>query len=57
MKGTRCLQCKKGEYQETKIFDAWDGVLHCNNCGHEIKIHETERPTKEGEGGDDRSSQ
>jgi ribosomal protein S27E len=38
MKGIKCKECKNGEYQETGIFDAWDGVLHCNRCGHEIKV-------------------
>lgn len=39
MKGKKCLKCKKGKYEETSIHDDWDGVLHCNKCGHKTKRH------------------
>jgi len=52
MKGTKCIQCKKGEYQETGIFDPWDGLLHCTHCGHEVRINESGRPIKESKDGD-----
>jgi uncharacterized Zn finger protein (UPF0148 family) len=32
-----CQKCGKGKYVETSINDDWDGVLHCNLCGHETK--------------------
>jgi hypothetical protein len=35
-KGKVCKNCKKGTYQETKITDDWDGVLHCTECGHQV---------------------
>ena len=37
MLGKKCEACKKGKYQETSIHDDWDGMLHCNKCGHETK--------------------
>lgn len=39
MTGKKCLKCKKGKYYETSIQDDWDGVLHCDKCGHEVKRH------------------
>ena len=38
-KGQTCTECGIGNYQETSIYDDWDGVLHCNNkkCNHEVK--------------------
>jgi len=47
----KCTECKQGEYVETSIFDAWDRVLHCNRCGHEVKTDESGRPIKKGKGG------
>jgi hypothetical protein len=34
-----CTKCGVGNYQETNIYDDWDGVLHCTNkeCNHEVK--------------------
>jgi hypothetical protein len=34
-----CTMCCAGRYQETSIYDDWDGVLHCTNkkCNHEVK--------------------
>ena len=40
MHGKKCLKCRKGTYQETSIHDDWDGVQHCNKCGHEVKSHQ-----------------
>jgi len=37
LKNQICSECKKGTYQETSIYDDWDGVLHCSNCNHEVK--------------------
>jgi hypothetical protein len=38
-KGQICTKCGVGNYQETNIYDDWDGVLHCTNkeCNHEVK--------------------
>jgi hypothetical protein len=37
MSGEICTKCEKGIYKETSIYDDWDGTLHCDSCGHEIK--------------------
>ena len=37
MTGKKCDSCKKGTYQETSHQDDMDGLLHCTNCGKEIK--------------------
>jgi len=37
--GQVCEKCGKGHYEETSIHDDWDGVLHCSECGHEVKRH------------------
>ena len=34
--GTKCTSCGKGAYHETSHTDDWDGVLHCEKCGHEV---------------------
>lgn len=39
MLGKRCRECEIGTYQETSIYDDWEGVLHCNKCGHEELRH------------------
>jgi hypothetical protein len=40
LKGTQCTQCNLGEYQETTIYDDWQGNLHCTQCNHKIKRYE-----------------
>jgi hypothetical protein len=37
--GQICSKCGVGPYQETTIYDDWDGVLHCTNkqCNHEVR--------------------
>lgn len=42
MKGKTCKKCKKGKYDETSIYDDWDGKLHCVKCGHETKRYAPE---------------
>jgi len=32
----RCESCGLGFYEEDYIWDDWDGVLHCSNCGVEV---------------------
>jgi hypothetical protein len=32
-----CEQCGKGHYEETSIYNDWDGILHCSNCNQEVK--------------------
>ena len=45
MLGKRCQECEIGTYQETSIFDDWEGVLHCTKCGHEeVRWKEVQRP-------------
>lgn len=39
-KNKTCKKCKKGTYGETSMQDDWDGVVHCDKCGHEITRHE-----------------
>jgi hypothetical protein len=34
--GTKCNVCHVGTYQETSIYDDWDGTLHCDNCKNRI---------------------
>jgi hypothetical protein len=34
MAGETCMECGKGQYTETSIFDDMDGIQHCSNCGH-----------------------
>jgi hypothetical protein len=41
LKGTHCTQCNLGEYQETTIYDDWQGNLHCTQCNHKIKRYES----------------
>ena len=36
MKHQKCTKCKKGVYAETSVHDDWEGVLHCDKCGHKI---------------------
>ena len=36
MTGKDCYTCKQGVYKETSLFDDWDGLLHCSNCGEPI---------------------
>ena len=31
-----CKICNSGTYQETELFDNWDGTLHCNKCDHKV---------------------
>ena len=35
---TKCGVCS-GKYIETSINDDREGVLHCNQCGNEVKRH------------------
>ena len=35
--GTPCLECKDGYYKETGIQDDMQGVLHCDECRHEVR--------------------
>lgn len=35
--GTLCEVCGQGSYQETSIYDDWEGKLHCTKCNHEIE--------------------
>lgn len=35
--GEGCFECHHGYYKETSLQDDVQGVLHCSNCGHEIK--------------------
>ena len=37
MTGTICHKCDEGRYRETSMHDDIDGVLHCTNCGDEVK--------------------
>jgi len=37
--GKKCKKCGKGKYAETSMQDDWDGLLHCDSCGAEIKRH------------------
>lgn len=39
MTGKPCKSCGKGTYQETSQHDDYDGTLHCNKCGAEVKRH------------------
>ena len=32
MKGKICARCGKGHYEETRLEDDWDGILHCDRC-------------------------
>ena len=41
LKGTQCTQCNLGEYQETSIYDDWQGNLHCTQCNHKTKRYES----------------
>ena len=41
LKGTHCTQCNLGEYQETTIYDDWQGNLHCTKCNHKTKRYES----------------
>jgi hypothetical protein len=36
MRGKKCLECGEGTYQETSIYDDWDGVVHCTECNHVV---------------------
>jgi hypothetical protein len=40
--GTRCGECGKGEYRETRLQDDWDGNLHCTECDHEVRRYRIE---------------
>lgn len=45
MLGKRCQECEIGTYQETSIYDDWEGVLHCTKCGNEeIRYKEVQLP-------------
>lgn len=37
MAGAACLVCTTGTYQETSLYDDWEGTLHCSSCGHEVR--------------------
>lgn len=39
MKEQQCSECNDGVYAETGIQDDMQGVLHCNNCNHEVIRH------------------
>lgn len=39
LKGKPCKSCGKGTYQETSQQDDYEGTLHCNKCGAEVKRH------------------
>ena len=39
MLGENCQECKQGTYRETSIYDDWEGVVHCNRCGHQEIRH------------------
>lgn len=32
-----CTNCHKGTYEETSVFDDWEGVLHCTKCKFQVK--------------------
>jgi len=36
----------RGKYKETSIHDDWDGVLHCDKCGREVKRYRPEMEPK-----------
>lgn len=36
MKNRPCMKCSKGLYVERSVHDDWEGVLHCDKCGHKI---------------------
>ena len=36
MMGRLCEKCGEGHYNETRLQDDWDGVLHCDKCDHEV---------------------
>ena len=38
--GLTCFQCHNGTYQETTIYDDWDGKLHCTNCDVRVDRHQ-----------------
>jgi len=39
MLGKNCQECEHGTYAETSIYDDWEGVVHCNKCGHQEIRH------------------
>lgn len=46
--GQKCESCGKGRYKETSIMDDWEGVLHCDKCGHRVDAYEkVELPVEE----------
>jgi hypothetical protein len=47
MTGCTCTACKKGKYQETSQHDDMDGVLHCTNCGKQVKRWNEKKAMKE----------
>jgi hypothetical protein len=47
MRGHPCLICHKGNYEETRITDDWDGVLRCCTCGDKIPRWMTKRECME----------
>ena len=46
--GKSCFSCHKGVYKETTIRDDWDGVLHCDKCGAQVKRWKPGRVKAEG---------
>ena len=39
--GKQCERCGKGTYEIADLNDEIHGELHCNNCGHFIKLNST----------------
>ena len=38
--GTECIRCGKGHYKVFDLNDAIFGELHCDNCGHYVKVNQ-----------------
>lgn len=49
MTGKKCNKCFKGVYKEMSIYDDWDGLLTCNNCGKKIGRWQDKLTRKGGE--------
>lgn len=44
--GKKCKKCGKGRYEETRLQDDWDGVLHCTKCNTQVKRYTKEHYKK-----------
>lgn len=41
--GHICIKCNTGCYDFVEPFDEWDNILHCTECGHEVKRYVNKR--------------